>query len=397
QMKQLTKEMAKALPLSPEKLQELLRKGIELEVTNTSAAEEENFQGLFLTDVEGWKAKDGAKKLKENTKGDKPKAALLLDERTEGEKIFFYDEWDYLIKDYRSRWCFLREKKVEGGSPKFVSQILEDYSRLIKEIRRQFQMLKPERWQRIYHLERGEEIDLDALIEAAIDRQAGIANLEKIYLEKKRKERDISTLFLLDMSASTEEGVKKKGANDSGLDLAKGKKVIDIAKETLVIMAEALQEIGDEYAIFGFSGYGRMNVEFFAIKDFDEEYSAEIQSRIEGIKPQRSTRMGTAIRHAAEKIRGREAKIKNLILISDGYPQDYDYGEERGSKEYALQDTMKALQETMSKKIYPFCITIDRAGHDYLRQICLPGKYLVIEDVYALPQELPKIYRRLTT
>jgi nitric oxide reductase activation protein len=395
-MKRLTKEMEKAFPLSPEKLRELLRKGVEIEVINIGAAEEENFQGLFLSDVHGWKSKDGAKKLKENTKGATEKTALLLDELSEDEKIFFYDEWDYLIKDYRPRWCFLREKKVEGGSPKFVSQLLEDYPQLIKEVRRQFQMLKPERWQRIYHLERGEEIDLDALIEAVIDRQAGMANAEKIYLEKKRKERDISTLFLLDMSASTEEGAKKK-TNNSAKDLAKEKKVIDIAKETLVIMAEALKEIGDEYAIFGFSGYGRKNVEFFAIKDFDEEYSAEIQSRIDGIRPQRSTRMGTAIRHAAEKIRWREAKIKNLILISDGYPQDYDYGEERGSKEYALQDTMKAIQETMSKKISPFCLTIDQAGHDYLRQICPPGKYLVIEDIYALPQELPKIYRRLTT
>ncbi len=395
-MKQLAKEMEKAFPLSPKKLQELLQKGIEIEVTNTSEGEDENFQGLFLTDVDGLKLKGGLPKSKKNTKGDKKYPGLPMDEHEESEKIFFYDEWDYLIKDYRPHWCFLREKKVHGGSPKFVSQIIEDYPQLIKEIRRQFQMLKPERWQRVYHLERGEEIDLDALIEAAIDRQAGIANPEKIYLEKKRKERDISTIFLLDMSASTEEGAKKK-TNDAGKDLGKEKKVIDIAKETLVIMAEALQEIGDEYAIFGFSGYGRKNVEFFAIKDFDEEYGVEIQSRIDGIKPQRSTRMGTAIRHAAEKIRFREARIKNLILISDGYPQDYDYGEERGSKEYALQDTMKALQETMCKKIYPFCITIDQAGHDYLRQICPPGKYLVIEDVYALPHELPKIYRRLTT
>lgn len=396
QMKKLTEEMEKAFPLSAEKLQELLRKGVEIEVTNISEAEEENFPGLFLTDVDGWKLKEGWANLKENIKGDKKHPALLFNGQTEGEKIYVYDEWDYLIRDYRPRWCSLREKKVDGGSPKFVTQILEDYPRLIKEIRRQFQMLKPERWQRIHHLERGEEIDLDALIEAAIDRQAGIANPEKIYLEKKRKERDISTIFLLDMSASTEEGARKK-TNNPDQDLVKEKRVIDIAKETLVIMAEALQEIGDEYAIFGFSGYGRKNVEFFAIKDFDEEYGAEIQSRIEGIRPQRSTRMGPAIRHAAEKIRLREAKIKNLILISDGYPQDYDYGEERGSKEYALQDTMKALQEAMSKKIYPFCLTIDQAGHDYLRQICPLGRYLVIEDVYNLPQELPKIYRRLTT
>ncbi len=395
-IKQLAKEMEKGLPLSPERLQELLRRGTEIEVMSTGRAEEDNFQGLFLPDVDGGKLKEGSKKLKRNSRDDKKNTALLVNNRIEGERIFFYDEWDFLIKDYRPRWCFLREREVKGGSPEFVTQILENYPLLIKEVRRQFQMLKPERWQRIFHLERGEEIDLDALLEAVTDRHAGPANLEKIYMEKKRKERDVSTLFLLDMSASTEEKVKKISKNAYS-EAGKEKMVIDIAKETLVIMAEALKEIGDEYAIFGFSGYGRKNVEFFTIKAFDEEYGAEIQGRIEGIKPQRSTRMGTAIRHAIEKIRGREAKIKNLILISDGYPQDYDYGEERGSKEYALQDTMKAFQEAMSKKIYPFCLTIDQAGHDYLRQICPPGKYLVIEDVNALPQELPKVYRRLTT
>ncbi len=395
-IRQLAKEMDQGLPLSPERLRELLKKKVEIEVTSTGKTEEENFQGLFLTDLDGGKLEEGSEKLKRNSGGDKKKTTLFMNNRIEKEKIFFYDEWDFLIKDYRPRWCFLREREVKGGSAEFVSRILEDYPLLIKEVRRQFQMLKPERWQRIYHLERGEEIDLDALLQAVIDRHAGLTNLEKIYMEKKRKERDVSTLFLLDMSASTEEKVKKI-SKDVHMNGDKKKMVIDIAKETLVIMAEALKEIGDEYAIFGFSGYGRKNVEFFTIKDFDEEYGAEIQGRIEGIKPQRSTRMGTAIRHAIEKIRGREAKVKNLILISDGYPQDYDYGEERGSKEYALQDTMKAFQEAMSKKIYPFCLTIDQAGHDYLRQICPPGKYLVIEDINALPQELPKVYRRLTT
>jgi nitric oxide reductase activation protein len=107
--------------------------------------------------------------------------------------------------------------------------------------------------------------------------------------------------------------------------------------------------------------------------------------------------MGPVIRHAVEKLAGRESKIKNIILISDGYPQDYDYGEDRSGKEYALKDTMMALEEAARKNIHTFCITVDRAGHDYLRQMCHPARYLVIEETAALPRELPKIYRRLTT
>lgn len=162
-------------------------------------------------------------------------------------------------------------------------------------------------------------------------------------------------------------------------------------------MAEALDELGDEYAIFGFSGYGRKEVDFFAVKDFQEEYDEEVKGRIGGLKAQRSTRMGTAIRHAIAKLEGREQKVKNIILISDGYPQDFDYGEDRTSKEYALQDTMRALEEAARENIHTFCITVDRAGHDYLRKMFPPSRYLVIEETCELPRELPKIYRRLTT
>ena len=162
-------------------------------------------------------------------------------------------------------------------------------------------------------------------------------------------------------------------------------------------MAEALEEIGDEYAIFGFSGYGRKEVDFYSIKDFRESYRDQVKGRIEKIKPQRSTRMGPAIRHAVEKMAGRESKVKNLILISDGYPQDYDYGDDRSDKEYALQDTTIALEEAARKNIHTFCITVDRAGYDYLRKMMPPSRYLVIEKTTALPRELPKIYRRLTT
>jgi len=258
-------------------------------------------------------------------------------------------------------------------------------------------MLKPERFKRIPHLERGEEIDLNEAIEAAVDRRAGKSPSEKIYVERNRKDRDFSTLFLVDLSASTDEKANGKGKKEFTNPPSCDQKVIDIEKEALVVMAEALDELGDEYAIFGFSGYGRKEVDFFSVKEFQEEYNEEVKGRIGGLKAQRSTRMGAAVRHAAAKLTGREQKVKNIILISDGYPQDFDYGEDRTSKEYALQDTMRALDEAARENIHTFCITVDRAGHDYLRKMFPAYRYLVIEETCELPRELPKIYRRLTT
>ncbi len=396
----LLHQMEMGIPLSPEALKELLEKGMEWELEVSQGQDEDAFQGLFVTDLKGLKVpgalQKATRRAKEKLKGEL--RSLLEEVGEEGGIQYFYDEWDYQISDYRVKWCRLKEKEAESGSTGFVDQTLESYSDLVAEVRRQFQMLKPERFKKIPHLERGEEIDLNAAIEASVDRRAGQSPSEKIYIEKNRKDRDFSTLFLLDMSASTDEWVEGKDKK-SGFPPPQGedKKVIDIEKEALVVMAVAVEEIGDEYAIFGFSGYGRKEVDFYSIKDFRESYGDQVKGRIEKIKPQRSTRMGAAIRHAVEKMAGCDSKVKNLILISDGYPQDYDYGDDRLDKEYALQDTMIALEEADRKDIHTFCITVDRAGHDYLRKMLPPSRYLVIEETAALPRELPKIYRRLTT
>jgi nitric oxide reductase activation protein len=398
EVQNLLNQMEMGIPLSPEVLKALLESGMELEISE--GAEEDEFQGLFITDLKGMKKPIGMREAGHRAKERlKREMRSLLGEVAEetGEDQHYYDEWDCQIADYRVRWCRLKEKDAEIGSTEFVDRTLDSYSDLVAEVRRQFQMLKPERFKKIPNLERGEEIDLNAAVEASVDRRAGQSPSEKIYIEKNRKDRDFSTLFLLDMSASTDERVEGKDRKPEIPPLQTEKKIIDIEKEALVVMAEALKEIGDEYAIYGFSGYGRKEVDFYAIKDFQEEYGDRVKGRIEKIKPQRSTRMGTAIRHAAEKMTGRESRIKNLILISDGYPQDYDYGDDRSDKEYALQDTMIALEEAARKQIHTFCITVDRAGHDYLRKMMPPSRYLIIEETAALPRELPKIYRKLTT
>ncbi|MDI6755484.1 MAG: hypothetical protein QME78_13950 [Thermodesulfobacteriota bacterium] len=400
EIQSLLNQMEIGVPLSAEELRELLKKGLEVETQALKGEGEVGFQGLFLTDLEGLKNVSRSKATREKAqKALKTEMAALLEELGgDNDVAYYYDEWDCQINDYRVKWCRLKEKEIETGSSGFVSEILQAYADLVAEVRRQFQMLKPERFKKIPYLERGEEIDINAAIEASVDRRAGHSPSEKIYIEKNRKDRDFSTLFLLDMSASTDERVNGKNKTpELTPDFPAEKKVIDIEREALVVMAEALKEIGDEYAIFGFSGYGRKDVDFFIIKNFAEEYGEKVKGRIGEIKPQRSTRMGPAIRHAVEKMNGRESKIKNIILISDGYPQDYDYGEDRAGKEYALQDTMRALEEATRKNIHTFCITVDRAGHDYLRKMCHPSKYLVIEETAALPRELPKIYRRLTT
>jgi hypothetical protein len=339
--------------------------------------------------------------------------------------IFKYDEWDYQIQDYRKNWCRLHEIVPDSDDELFVKKTIEEHKPLLLQIKKQLQMLKPELQRKVKGLLDGEEIDLEGAIEAIIDRHSGISPTEKIYVQRQRKERDVSALFLLDMSASTDDVIPDPAAlleaaqnpqnklsnssededdflsifysNDLKTAPEIKRRIIDLEKESVVLMAEALEELGDSYAVHGFSGYGRDQVDYYVCKDFDERYQAEAKGRIGAIKPCRSTRMGPAIRHATRNLSKTESRIKALIIISDGYPQDFDYGQDRNNKDYGIQDTTKALAEARQKGVQAFCLTVDQSGHDYLREMCPDQQYMVIQDIAQLPRELSKVYQGLTT
>src|SRR5690606_14045002 len=103
-------------------------------------------------------------------------------------------------------------------------------------------------------------------------------------------------------------------------------------------------------------------VEMYRVKSFGEALSSSVKGRLGGIEPKRSTRMGTALRHAVEKLAGVSSRVKHLFLLSDGFPQDYDYGQARRSNVYGIRDTAAALREAEAAGVTPFCITVDKAG-----------------------------------
>ena len=328
----------------------------------------------------------------------------------EAKGIFLYDEWDHEIADYRNGWCRVHEIGLEEDDPGFFSDTLARFQDVLPEVRRQFQKVKPEGYRTIRGLLDGEDFDFDAVVLSRTDLRARLNPSTRLYTQRQREERDVATLFLLDMSASTDEEVEKPEAPEEAAEVEdlsslfaadpeprpRGRRVIDIQKEALVIMAQALEEIGDLFSILGFSGHGRDRVELFDAKTFDESLSLAVKSRLSAIEPQRSTRMGPAIRHAIRKLGSVSSRSKHLILLSDGFPQDFDYGRDRRSNLYGLRDTAQALREAEQEGISTFCITVDRAGHDYLREMCDDSRYLVIDEIDSLPLELPKIYSRAT-
>ena len=308
----------------------------------------------------------------------------------EGEVAFNYDEWDRELTDHRVGWCRVIEKKVKRGNRAFVDDTRERYKGVVSSIRHQFQMMKPENLTKIANELDGEDYDLNAVVDYFIDRRADGHQSERIYTKRLRKRRDVAVSFLLDQSSSTARTI---GRHPLQPYTHPGRRIIEIEKEGLVLMSEALEAVGDVYAINGFTSEGRRNVKFYVMKDFNEQYSDEVMRRIGGITYQNNTRLGAAIRHATAKLEKQEARTRLLIVLSDGRPYDHDYGDAR----YAREDTREALIDAKTRGITPFCITIDRESEAELRDLYGEVGYTIIDDVLSLPERLPGIYRRLTT
>jgi hypothetical protein len=307
-----------------------------------------------------------------------------------GDRAFYYDEWDRELGDYRTRWCRVIERTTTRGSKGFVEMVRSRYAGIISSIRYQFQLLRPENLRRIRGEIDGEDYDLQAVIDYALDkRSTGLIN-DRLYTRKLRRERDVTVSFLLDMSSSTARTISRYPNHPY---TQPGQRIIDIEKEGLVLMSEALEAVGDTYSMQGFTSEGRRNVKFYLIKDFSEPYSSDIERRIGGITYQNNTRLGAAIRHATSRLTRQDARTKLLIVLSDGRPYDHDYGDSR----YARDDTRMALRQARIEGITPFCITIDRESEDHLRDMYGEVGYTIIDDVLSLPERLPGIYTRLTT
>ncbi len=297
-------------------------------------------------------------------------------------RMVYYSEWDNKLDDYKREWCRVREMDMPETSPSlFYDRTIEEHYGMVSLLRRYFGLLRPDRIQRFFREERGDDIDFDALIESVVDRHAGITPSDRVYIRREKNLRDVSVAFLVDMSYST------------GDELPSGKRIIDVEKEGLVLMAESLESLGDQWAVYGFSTSRRDMVDFYIVRDFDKPFAEEVKMRLESMRPMEQTRLGAVIRHATSLLERRPSRIRLLVLLSDGRPYDVDYGDAI----YAVEDTRRALWEGRRKGISFFCITVDKKSRDYLPYMYGESNYILIENLDTLPTMLPLIYKRLTT
>jgi nitric oxide reductase NorD protein len=320
----------------------------------------------------------------------RPKEFLLSDDPPQGQANkceanidptqarISYPEWDYRVSAYRDPGATVHIRPAQTGSQDWVDATLKKHRTMLDTVRRRFDMLRPERVRRRRQLE-GDDIDLEACIEARADARAGLPMAQRLYQDHRPGARDMAIMLLIDVSGSTDSW------------LCASQRIIDVEREALLLVCAALDGLGEPYSVQAFSGEGRGGVVISPIKAFGEHGGGKVALRIAALEPDRYTRAGAALRHASALLMQQASEHRLLVLLSDGKPNDADEYEGR----YGIEDMRQAVAESKLQGIYPFCLTIDRQAPTYMPAIFGLGHYALLPKPDVLPTALLEWMRRL--
>ena len=294
---------------------------------------------------------------------------------------FHYQEWDYQIQLHRPDWVTVYERRQKRGDPEEIDQILLEYKPVAHRIKQIIDLLTPEGVQRVRNMEDGDEIDINAAVDAMISIRMGEQPNPRITMRNVLKNRDLAVVVLMDLSESTNETM-------AGSD----KTVLQLTREAATLVATAISGIGDPFALHGFASDGRHDVQYYRFKDFPQKFDDEVKSRLAGMTGGLSTRMGAALRHAGHHLMKQPERRKLILLVTDGEPADID---ER-DPQHLRHDTKKAVEELYSKGVLTYCLTLDPNADAYVKRIFGENNYTIIDNVNRLPEKLPTLFASLT-
>jgi len=289
-----------------------------------------------------------------------------------------YPEWDHRLAAYRLPGAIVWPAPAKSGTGEWEAGILAAHATLVRQVRRRFEGLRPRRVQ-LGRQPDGADVDLGAYVTAFADWRAGEPGDDRLYTASRPARRDLAIAVLADVSASTDAWV------------AGSRRIVDVEKEALVILLEALDALGDRHAVFAFSGEGPRAVHVRTVKAFHEAPGAAARRRIAALEPDGYTRVGAAVRHASALLARERTRFRLLLLLSDGKPNDVDEYAGR----YGIEDTRQAVAEARLQGLLPFCLTVDREAPAYLPRIFGPRGFAVLSRPELLPTVLVEVLRSL--
>lgn len=304
------------------------------------------------------------------------KANIIVENKLDKGYFLHYDEWDYKNRMYKPNFCKVYPKKVDEKFSNYAVKTLKENEKTKRALLKLFTQIHNE-YEKVERVIAGEEIDLDAVVDAFTDIYSKKTPSEKIYTTKRKKKKDLSVLILMDTSLSSE-------------GYTNNEKVLDVEKTSVLLFGEVLNEFGISFQIDTFSSRTRNNCSYKSIKKFNENW-IKTRNRIGAIEAEDYTRIGTALRHAGTELEKEKTARKWIILLSDGKPNDYDTYEGN----YGIEDVKKALSELSNKHIHTFSLAIEAQAKYYLPQMFGHNNYNILSKPNDLPFAFGKFYKKI--
>ncbi|MEB3031443.1 VWA domain-containing protein [Mycolicibacter sp. MYC340] len=281
-----------------------------------------------------------------------------------------YHEWDVHRRSYRQNWCTVLEVMPNAAGEPPVRPADHGLRRPLARLGVGLD--------RYHRQAQGDDVDIDAAIEARIELLAGSAPDEAVYLDSLRRRRDLSVLILLDVSGSAAEPGTV------------GQTVHELQRAAAAALATALHELGDRLALYAFHSQGRTAVHVTPVKRFDDALDARAMMRLNSLKPGAYSRLGAAIRHGSDVLERRGGTPRRLlVVVSDGLA--YDHGYERV---YGAADARRALAEARRRGMGCLCLTVGAATDvDELRRVFGSAAHATIPRLDQLSREIGPLFR----
>jgi len=287
-----------------------------------------------------------------------------------------YDEWDYSKRVYKENFCKVYPKTLLKTAIPYYKKTLNENRSTLVGLRKMLTNVN-NKYQQQRRQTQGDEFDIDAITDLFVDVHSGHTPSEKIYLSKRKKEKDLSILLLLDISLSSD-------------GYAAGNRVIDVEKQVSILFGEILNEFNIDFSIDCFYSKTRNHSSYITIKDFDEDWN-KAKFKVGAVEPSGYTRIGAALRHSGAMLDKRDTKNKWVILISDGKPNDYDKYEGK----YGINDVKQALRELNERNINSYALAIEAQAKYYLPQMFGQNHYQILTTPVELLKSLVHLYEKI--
>lgn len=289
---------------------------------------------------------------------------------------YSYPEWNFAKNEYKANYCNVYPFAQATTDTNYYQKTILENATTLQGLRKMLTSVN-NKMQQVRRQTDGDEFELDALSDMYVDTHSKRTPNENIYLSKRKKEKDISILLLLDISLSSD-------------GYADGNRVIDVEKKVSILFGEILNEYDIDFAVQGFYSKTRNFSSYVSLKEFDENWSIS-KHKIGSIEPRGYTRIGAALRHSGFLLSKRQTKNKWVILLSDGKPNDYDKYEGK----YGIQDVKQALHELKSQNINSYALAIEAQAKYYLPQMFGQNHYQILTTPVELLKSLVKLYEKI--